>query len=148
MLSLLLATTFITQIVLLAYHDDIVLQVNTLEQQLLEDASVVNDILRAAYDYNDGTTDDSAGDIVVAQHGDTSSDVRKHHSDVHHNQNEHGIDGDYLQLRNNRYTGLSMEPIEILKRAGINDLSFVPSVTVKQARMATKGNTTRNKQIL
>lgn len=117
-LALLLLLTLITQAILIAYHDDFVLELNSLEGDLLEDMSAVNsaatDAINAAYEYNDG------GSV-----GGTAAVVHQHH------QKE--------IITNISSSIFSMEPIDILKRAGVDHTAgFVPSITGREAREAKK----------
>jgi len=129
-LSLLLLLTLITQALLIAYHEDFVVQLNSLEGEFLEDMAVVNSIatgvLNAAHEYNDG--DNAGGTAVVHRHAGSVPDMWK-------------------KERITKYSNYSMEPIDILNRAGVDHLAgFVPSITVREARAARNSNEKSKRQ--
>mmetsp|Transcript_5479 Transcript_5479/g.11926 ORF Transcript_5479/g.11926 Transcript_5479/m.11926 type:complete len:455 (+) Transcript_5479:106-1470(+) len=117
-LSVLLLLTLFMQIILIAYHDDFVLHLNALEGEMSENMSSLNsiaaDAINTAFEYNDPIGNDSG----AAHHDGLASEV----------QNNQGI---------SKYSSYSMEPKDILKRAGVDYSSgFVPSISVREARAA------------
>ncbi|KAL7543373.1 hypothetical protein ACHAXR_012720 [Thalassiosira sp. AJA248-18] len=125
-LSVLLLLTLITQVILITYHDEFVLQVNSLEEELLEDMTAVNSIatnaINAAYEYNDV---DSVDIVAVVAHGSSRLDI-----------------GDKKII--SKYSNFSMEPSDILKRAGVDESAgFVPSLTARAAKTARQKSNIR-----
>lgn len=109
---MLLILTLVAQFALISYHDEFVFRLRALEGELLEDMAAVNsvatDAVNAAYEYNDWTTG-AAGE---------------------------GSDGIMTTAKFGNY---SMEPMDILRRAGVDhSAGYVPSVTVREARLAKK----------
>ena len=132
-LSVLLILSLSTQIALIVYHDDFVLQLKMLEGELREDIntlnSIANDAVNSAYEYNEDG--DREGEGTKSLTGDKDT----------HNAHPLSDNGKYRS----RFDDYSMEPLDILKRAGVDHtLGFVPSITGREARAAQKSNEVSN----
>lgn len=126
-LSLLLAVTLVTQVALIAFHDEVVLELNTWEEQIVQDYREVeaisgamrSDGLGAAYqEFLDWEAAASEADDVDAPIGEMT-----HIGDA--------TGGSGVTRRMSNY---SMEPLDILRRAGVDHTEgYVPSIGVRDA---------------
>jgi len=131
-LSLLLLVSVMMHVILMIYHDEILMEVNSLEEGLSEDMAAVNsiatDAINAAYEYNYDQGSSSSNDGVSAP------------------QIEERRGG--ATAKTTKRPEYSMEPIDILKRAGVDlDAGYVPSVTGREARMAQKSKASLRKSV-
>lgn len=156
-LSLLLALTLVAQLALIVYHEQILTELTSLEAELLADAaaatSIANDVIGAANEYN-------ADDVVVvggAVSASSAGDNDKHRpvfarggsgGGNERGGGGRGARGPKAVPLSRDHSTYSMEPIEILKRAGVDHTEgFIPSITVREARAASKtGNMDRHRR--
>ena len=120
-LTALLLLTIITQIFIIGYHDTFLMQLYSIEEELAEDFvaidSFATDTINAAYEYNNNNIDEE----------NSVNNIQQHSSNIIH------------QEIITKFDNYSMEPMDILKRAGVDvELGFVPSTTGRLARLAQK----------
>lgn len=126
-LSIFICLTLFAQFLLVYYHDEIVLQPNSIEGELLEDAPIVkpiaHDVRGAANEYTDG--DIYQVSVKDGRNRDSSANGKTGTPTEHY----------------------SMDPLHILKRAGV-DLSagVVLSQTSREARLAKERNQPEQRQ--
>ena len=121
-LTALLLLTIITQIFIIGYHDTFLMELYSIEEELAEDFvaidSFATDTINAAYEYNNINNIDEENNV--------RNNVQQHSNIIH-------------QEIITKFDNYSMEPMDILKRAGVDvELGFVPSTTGRLARLAQK----------
>jgi hypothetical protein len=120
-LSLLLLLTLVVQVFLLAYHDDLVVnRSNKVEDEAISGTRRIG----AKQDGDDG----ASGNADDATEDEEDWDERP-------------LQEWAVKNGQGRWEGYSMDPVDILKRADIDQTAgFIPSITGKEARMAIKFN--------
>ena len=125
-LTALLLLTIITQIFIIGYHDTFLMELYSIEEELAEDFvaidSFATDTINAAYEYNNNNNIDEANSVR------RNNIQQQQHSNI-------AIHQEIIT----KFDNYSMEPMDILKRAGVDvELGFVPSTTGRLARLAQK----------
>ncbi|KAL7533213.1 hypothetical protein ACHAWF_004384 [Thalassiosira exigua] len=122
-LSTLLACTIVVQIALVVNHDEFVRQMRLLEEDMAVVNSIATDAVNGAYEFNNGSSVERGS--VLSHRGRGPPDP--------------------TEMRASNFANYSMEPIEILKRAGVDySAGFIPSITVSEARAAKKWHSKSN----
>eukprot|EP00804_Cyclotella_cryptica_P031184 CCRYP_019397-RC/>CCRYP_019397-RC protein AED:0.04 eAED:0.04 QI:185/0.5/1/1/0.5/0.66/3/2087/213 len=133
-LSILLSLTLCMQIMLLLYHDEFVMQMVVMENKLLDEIAAVEDIasdaMNAAYRLGETNYDDEDGGEAKGQF--QPFDIHKTKA------------ASWDESFSSKY---SMEPMEILKRAGVDPSEgYMPAVSFKQAKIAERQGRTIEKK--
>lgn len=144
-LSSCLLLTLLTQVILIVHHDEFVMQVDSweheLEGNLVQIDSELREALGAVHEYNGGAAvaKKEAGLVAAppAGHAPYRPDTAKG------GRGPFGQEikiGKATKLRGN-FTSYSMEPADILERAGVDyKEGYVPSISVREMRALRKSN--------